>query len=184
MHEKTDSPRIDGRDLRLVRPTARYEAGFREMLSAYRALGGEKFRDEYGDPDFDIDAYVARLHMYSRGEFLPEHWVRTSTFWLVDGSKVLGTGRLRHSLNLRLMQDGGNIGYDIHPLHRGKGYGNEILRLMLLEAGKIGMARVLLTCDRDNTASRKIIGRHGGVFSGESLIKETGERMQKFWITL
>jgi predicted acetyltransferase len=174
----------NGSQLKLVRPAAAYEAGFLEMLSAYRALGGEKYREEYNDPAFDFESYIKRLEKYSWGENLPRYWVQTSTFWLTDSVAVLGTARLRHGLNDRLQKNGGNIGFDIHPLRRGKGYGNEILRLMLLEAGKIGLTRVLLSCDRDNIASRKIIEKHGGVFDGENLINETGEIVLRFWIQI
>jgi len=44
------------------------------------------------------------------------------------------------------------------------GYGTKILELGLIEANKIGLKEVLVTCDDDNHASRRIIEKLGGVF--------------------
>jgi predicted acetyltransferase len=169
---------------RLVRPACRNKQAFLEMLSAYRALGSEKYSKEYGDPVFAFDFYVAMLEKYSQGDSLPEFWVPTTTFWLINGSgAILGTGRLRHRLNERLMLEGGHIGYDIHPFYRSRGYGTQILRQLLAEAGKKGITRMLLTCDSDNSASRRIIEKNGGVLENEITLKESGKKVLRFWIT-
>ena len=43
----------------------------------------------------------------------------------------------------------GHCGYSVRPSERGKGYGKEMLRLNILNAKKLGIEKVLVTCDAD-----------------------------------
>ena len=64
----------------------------------------------------------------------------------------------------------------------GKGYGREMLRLNLLNAQKLGIQKVLVTCNVNNPASERIIISNGGVF--ENIIKVNNETMKRYWITV
>ncbi len=109
----------------------------------------QEFRDE-GDPRLDLmlddpESYFADVDRFEKGEDLGPNLVKQSQFLLFGGERLLGAARVRHRLNDKLQLDGGNIGYEIRPPERGKGYGSAILRLILLEARRIGLDRVLLT---------------------------------------
>lgn len=102
--------------------------------------------------------------------------VPSTTYWLyVDGIPV-GFGSVRHFLTDALRIAGGNIGYGIAPQYRGKGYGNEILRLLLKEARKLGIDKVLVTVHTDNAASRAVALANGGIITDK-----TDERIH-IWI--
>lgn len=73
---------------------------------------------------------------------------------------------------------GGHIGYGIRPSERGKGYGKQQLALALLEAKKLALSPVLITCDMDNAASRAVILANGGVLEDVRAGKE------RYWIEL
>lgn len=62
-----------------------------------------------------------------------------------------------------LRKAGGNIGYGIAPAFRGKGYGKELLRLLLNEAKGMGIDKVLVTILLDNIASQAVAIANGGV---------------------
>jgi predicted acetyltransferase len=76
--------------------------------------------------------------------------------------------KLRHYLNDSLRQHGGHIGYALAPNHRGKGYGNKMLELALLEAKNLGIEEVLLVCNPGNLASRAVIIKNGGRLEQET----------------
>ena len=79
-----------------------------------------------------------------------------------DGIPV-GFGSVRHFLTAALRKAGGNIGYGIAPSFRGKGYGKELLRLLLNEAKEMGIDKVLVTILLDNIASQAVAIANGGV---------------------
>jgi predicted acetyltransferase len=120
----------------------------------------------------------------SDGINLKPGWVPMTTHWLLDDAgEVVGVGRLRHRLTPALLEDGGHIGYYVRPTHRGKGYGTEILRLLLVEARKLGIDRALLTVHSDNGASIRVIERNGGVLEDERTDPE-GVPYRRYWIAL
>jgi predicted acetyltransferase len=96
----------------------------------------------------------------------------------VAGEHYLGTVAIRHELTPELLVDGGHIGYHVSPAWRRQGHATRMLAAGLNEARRLGLSRVLLTCDPDNEASRKVIVANGGR-PGETL----GEDV-RYWIDL
>ncbi len=77
-----------------------------------------------------------------------------------------------------------HIYYEIAPAYRGKGCGREMLRLGFLEAKKIGLEEVIITCNEDNVASRKIIEANGGLFVSKISLSSTGKSFLKYKVSL
>ena len=101
-----------------------------------------------------------------------EGWmVPQSSYWLYDGDRPVGYGRLRHFLNDSLKETGGHIGYAIRSSERGKGYGNKILALLLDECKKINIDTVQISANTDNIPSNKVIRNNGGVLIRTSMGK-------------
>ena len=100
----------------------------------------------------------------SEQEGIVDGWkVPSSTFWLYADGIPVGFGSVRHFLTETLRKAGGNIGYGIAPAFRGKGYGKELLRLLLNEAKEMGIDKVLVTILLDNIASQAVAIANGGV---------------------
>ena len=57
-----------------------------------------------------IVGFLQRLYNASLGLYLEEGMVPTTTYWVYDGRKLVGIGRLRHELNEALEKKGGNCG--------------------------------------------------------------------------
>ena len=101
-------------------------------------------------------------------------------------NRLVGIIDYRHPLSGFLLCFGGNIGYSVRPSERQKGYASEMLRLLLHVCRENGETRVLLACDKDNTASRKTILKNGGVLENEvedtAGLSKSGV-IQRYWIS-
>ena len=74
------------------------------------------------------------------------------------------------------------VGYSVRPSERRKGYATCMLRMVLQEARRIGLPRVLITCDEDNLPSRRTIERNGGKF--ERMTQDGGAALRRYWMDL
>lgn len=102
--------------------------------------------------------------------------------WIAEGDTVLGTIALRHRLNDFLLRAGGHIGYGVRPGARRRGLATWALGRMLPEARRLGLDRVLVTCNVANEASRRVIEAHGGVLED---VRDTEiGRLYRYWIDL
>jgi predicted acetyltransferase len=122
-------------------------------------------------------AYVAALRAQSRvGTPRPAGWVPCTTWWWVEGPDYFGRIALRHQLTDRLLAIGGHIGYDVRPTARRQGHATAMLRAVLPRAHHMGINAVLVTCDVDNLASRRVIQATGGILEDERCGK------LRFWV--
>ncbi len=106
----------------------------------------------------------------------------TSVFDLCDGEKVVGLVQVRHkpSAGVGVPQECANhIYYEVNENERGKGYGKEALKLALVEAKKIGLQTVIVTCNKNNLASKHIIEVNGGSYT-QSCVCDDGSEMLRY----
>jgi predicted acetyltransferase len=147
-------------------------ARVRRATSTKRAGRRERFRE-----------YLRQLDDQAAGRNLPKGKTAQATFWLLQHrSVIVGVSRLRPELNDDLRIEGGNIGYDVPPSQGRRGFGTELLRRVLEKARERGLQRVLVTCNKDNIASRKIIEANGGVLASEGISPKNGKPVLRFWI--
>lgn len=165
-------------DLFLVKPDIKYKNSFQKYVSAYKESWEEFYFKKYKEALEDFHVYLKNLDNYSKGIALPKDEVTTSTFWLIDDNEVVGVTRVRHEE----VKCDGHIGYDIAPIYRKKGYGTQILELALIEAEKIGIKDVIVTCSVENIASRKIIEKNKGKLLGTVFDEEENENLYKYLI--
>jgi predicted acetyltransferase len=142
-----------------ARPSKRYIQSFIAATREFHAEGRYQ--------ELDIHALEQHFGGFVRRWLEREHTPRPgmvleSLYWLVEGDEFLGRVSIRHELTPTLLRFGGHIGYEVRPTQRCKGYGTACLRLALPEARRLGLRRVLVTCDTTNIGSRKIIEANGG----------------------
>ena len=135
------------------------------------------FKNDY----HDFDYYLEHLELKEAAEGL----VPDSVFFLLDESRdrLLGAINIRHYLNDSLLKEGGHIGDGIRPSERRKGYATEMIRLALIECKKLGIDKVLMTCDKENIASDKSIIKNGGILENE-FVNSDGKVEQRYWISI
>jgi predicted acetyltransferase len=102
--------------------------------------------------------------------------------WIVEGDVVLGAIALRHELNDFLLRAGGSIGFGIRPSARNRGVATWALGQVLMEAERLGLDRVLITCADENVASARVIEHHDGRLKD---VRDTElGRTRRYWIAL
>lgn len=121
----------------------------------------------YGLDFASFQEELARCEKESQGIGLQPGRVPQTIFWYYVEGRPVGLIKVRHVLTDSLRVQGGNIGYAIIPEERGKGLGSKMLQLALAEAKKLGLEKVLLTCEVGNHASRKVAVNNGGEFEKE-----------------
>lgn len=106
----------------------------------------------------------------------PAGFVPCTTLWWVDGDEYLGRLAIRHRLTQHLLDFGGHIGYDVRSSARRRGHATAMLAAALPVARGLGIDSALVTCDADNTGSRRTIEKNGGVLEDERCGK------LRFWV--
>lgn len=171
-------------DERLIEPGASWREEFIDYCEEFKAAGEPFAHGQLPEARADFVGLVERWRRGAQEEGLAEGLVPQSIYWLVRGRRIVGTVRFRHRLNENLMHEGGHIGYEVRPSERGKGYASRMLALTLAKARQRGLTKVLLTCQKDNSASARIIQKHGGVLENEVVSRRSGKMAQRYWIAL
>jgi predicted acetyltransferase len=121
----------------------------------------------------DFAAHVAS----ARG--VRSRWgVPSSLYWYVWGEHYIGTLVIRHRLTAQLREAGGHIGFHVVEPWRRQGHATRMLAAGLRVWEGLELSRVLLTCQPDNMASRRVILANGGVPDGQAHCED------RFWISL
>ncbi|MEQ6901623.1 GNAT family N-acetyltransferase [Nocardioides sp. YIM 152588] len=136
-----------------------------------------------GDPEpteAGCAAFVATLRATADGDGTR---VASTYYWIAEGDgapgeELVGFLNTRHELNDFLLDQGGHIGYSVRPSRRREGHAGRALAGALEDARRLGLDRVLVTCDDDNEASARTIERNGGVLEDVRGIK------RRYWISV
>ena len=171
--------------LKLIKPSIEYQKQIIEMLEEWIAYNKEHpeantspwsiFKNDY----HDFEYYRNHLDVVIPKEGL----VPDSTYFCLDEERdvVVGAINIRHELNDYLLKYGGHIGDGIRPSERRKGYATKMIALGLEECKKLGIHKVLITCDKTNTGSAKSIIKNGGILENE-VVNPDGNIQQRYWI--
>ena len=168
-------------NIKLVKLTHEYKQQLTDMMDEWLAVEQDFSPYAIRKSDYhDFDNYLENLELKETRDGL----VPDSTFFCLDLDRniFVGAVNIRHYLNENLCKSGGHIGDGIRPSERRKGYATAMIGLALEECRKLGINKVLMTCDKTNIGSAKSIMNNGGVL--ESEFEENGEIEQRYWITL
>lgn len=168
-----------------IKLTKQYKEEFIEMIEEWKKDIKENNTNQspsiiFKTPYDDFDNYIDKIEVKENRE----QKVKSSTFFAFDfeRNKIVGAVNIRHELNDELLKSGGHIGDGVRPGERRKGYATKMISLALEECKKLGIEKVLITCDRNNIGSAKSIQNNGGKLENE--VEFEGKIMQRYWIDL
>lgn len=107
-------------------------------------------------------------------------FVTAHTFFALYNDKIVGIINARHELNDYLLNFGGHIGYSVRKSERRKGYAKAMLSYTVEFLFSLGLEKILITCDKNNIASKRTIESCGGILENE-VIEETRTTL-RYWI--
>lgn len=162
------------------------EAEEEEFLRAHRATspGYPSFLRHY-EEGVPFRRYLEVLAEQERGEHVPPGCVPETFLFAFVSGRIVGRVAIRHHLNADLERGTGHIGYVVVPEFRRRGYATAMLGLALQFADeKLGIRRVLVTCDHDNIGSMKTIEKWGGKLENIVTGPDLEVPKRRYWIEL
>jgi predicted acetyltransferase len=156
-----------------------------EFLRAHRATSPDV-------PNFlhhDIEGmafrqYLELLEAQARGERLPPGYVPATFLFAFVGTRIVGRVSIRHTLTPDLERCGGHIGYAVVPEFRRQGCATAMLaQAVVIARDRLGLSRVLVTCDDDNVGSIRVIEKNGGVLENVVAVPGGAAPKRRYWIT-
>ena len=167
--------------LKLVKLEEKHMPLLIDMMDEWYATGEKIVPYAIRKEDYhDYNTYSESLELKEARDGL----VPDSTFFCLDTESIrfVGAVNIRHYLNDALLLNGGHIGDGVRPSERRKGVATTMIGLALLECCRLGIERVLMVCDKENTGSAKSIQKNGGILENE--IEADGLKEQRYWIDL
>ena len=170
--------------VRLVEPSKQYIESYTQAFEEYE----EHNIHSYGLSDATNLDILKKFDDYRSERNLKPGRVGAHFFWLVDDEKdyFIGEISIRHRLNEVLERYGGHIGYGVRFSEWNKGFGTLMLELSLMEAKKIGLSKILITCDDDNVGSARVMEKNGFVLGDkiENNFDGTPFVTRRYWKTI
>ena len=170
--------------LELVSPSVKWEQEYQEMVREFME-SEEPYFNNFPLALENFTAFIAELKDEAAGRNLPPGISPQNTYWSVkNGEMLVGEIRLRPTIPPPFELQSGHIGYNIRPGERRKGYATRQFALVLDEARKYDLRRVMLPVRKGNVGSERAIQKNGGYLEGQSEDKQTGEVFLHYWIDL
>lgn len=166
---------------KLITPDKSYQSQWEEIMSEWD--DSDKRPRIFFQESYDI--FLEKALQLSQGDNIEKSIPKSSLFFLINedkSSQIIWFFWLRHHINFPRWDYGGHIGYGVRPSERGKWYATEMLKLGLIEAQKVWIEKLFISCDDDNIASAKVIEANGGIL--EKYMEKDGVKMRRYWINL
>ena len=174
-------------EIKLIVPTIEYAADIAEFKKELETAEDSDMFAGCGNlrDCTTAEEWLASVAALSKEETCPVGYVTSDTYLAVrvTDNRIVGVIDLRHHINHPVLGLwGGHMGYSVRPSERRKGYAKEMLRLNLENCRRLGLDKIMITCNRNNIASEKTILANGGVFEKEVFLD--AECIKRYWISL
>ena len=125
----------------------------------------------------DHESYLKKRVSYSEGKGLPEGWPPITMYICIESEIILGAIRVRHGTNDYIEDVIGHIGYETSPKARGNGVATAMLNWV---KDNVMEGDVIVTCDENNIASKRVIEKCGGHYLNFFYSKEESRTVYRY----
>ena len=173
-------------DFYLVSPSSGHENQYQEMMDEWEA-----HQAQYGgwfNPGALRRYSSSQKRTVTYAEWLK--WIEDDRkagqelYFFMSGEKIIGAITIRPKKNAQNIGLDGHCGFGIRPSERKKGYATKMLNMALPIMKNHGINPVVITCDKDNIGSAKVIQNCGGLLVNEITSEKTGNPVQVYHINL
>jgi len=143
-------------------PEEDYFAAYKDLLDDYE--GGLKKRLSWNNPE----------HLHIGKPFVQFYWL------LNESDSIVGT--IRYRTNVKEWM--GNIGYEVSPKQRNRGYAKAMLRKLIDVLKKENRSNIKLTVSPINVPSIKVIENCGGKITGTTQRESNNKTLNEYEILI
>ena len=173
--------------LYLAKPDLIYCEKYNDMMTEWGESKTQIAPWFLGSEAMTLDEFARFVRMLDDCEhgIVDPKYSATSSYFVVDeADRLIGAASLRHYLTVEGLRTWGHIGYGVRPSERRKGYAVQILHMMLDQAKKKGMYRVLIGVHESNIGSWRTVEKCGGVLENVVHIEQDEEPIRRYWIDI
>ena len=173
--------------MKLVLPNINYKEQAIGYINEFKQYGsevnGSGALDSYLE-DATYEEWLQKILADMDIANIPKPRVPALTYFYVreEDNCIVGMVNIRLALNDFLRIEGGHIGYSIRPTERRKHYATDMLKEAVNVCNTVGINEVLVTCDKVNIASAKVIQNAGGKLEEEFYSDIYKEMVQRYVI--
>ncbi|MDQ0222056.1 GNAT family N-acetyltransferase [Streptococcus moroccensis] len=166
--------------MELRQPRLEDKSAFLGMLLKFQADGTRISGAStiWGAAENNYDQFIALLNSQESEDAIQCGMGPFKVFFSWEKQELIGILALRTTETEAVLTEHGHIGYSIRPAKRRQGLAKKQLYLGLLKAKEEGFERVLMTCLKENEASRRTIIANGGQY------EKTQGPYEFYWIDL
>ncbi|MBR5340319.1 MAG: GNAT family N-acetyltransferase [Erysipelotrichaceae bacterium] len=135
----------------------------------------------------DIEKWDLNCKLFEDPATVPPGYSLGYQYLYLDDDEVIGMINLRPLAETHpyLSRYGGHIGYSVKPSRRKQGVASQMLKDMLkICKDEYQLNKVLITCMKDNEASRRVIINNGGVYENEIMYPPEEKILERYWISI
>ena len=173
--------------LHLVKPDLIYYEKYNDMMSEWCASKTQIAPWFLDSTIMSIDEFAQFVRMLDDCEhgIVDKNFSATSSYLVMDeNDRLIGATSLRHYLTVEGFLSWGHIGSGVRPTERQKGYAVQMLKMMLEQAKKKGIYKVLVGVHDGNIGSWKTVEKCGGVMENVVHIENDDEPIRRYWIDI
>ena len=169
---------------KLVKASTEFQNDYLAMIAASIEADGKYPYNNIPLAQSDFSKFIQELDEEAAGIGLPEGIPPQQSYFFLLDEKVIGELRYRPKVQQPYETMNGHIGYNLHPAHRGKGYGTIALKMLLEIAKADGLAGVQIPIEGDNPASKRIVVKNGGFLEKTVVDEASGGATYCYWVDL